>query len=439
MNPTVLVIGSTLAGLTTALRLGRHGYAVTIIEQPEQHAASTQHESNEDAFPFVLMGCHTATLSLLETLGTADRVQWDDRIGFELLGSNGHLVRLRRPPLPAPLHALAGLAMFAGMPARDRWRFLMWAERTWEQDPALPVDLESHTAEVWLRGIGQSECARAQVWTPLCRFLLGDDVGTVSAAALLSALMRCFFSSRRHSRLAVPSLSIDQLLYQPLREALTGMGVSIKTGNADRLDFSLHGVTGLQLKEGHTLTTDWYIVALSRQAMTPLLPERLLARYAYFQHIDALVDTPAVTVYRWIDQPIHSSRLVLLADRTFHWMCLKPAADPRHSVISFIVTGLSEWLDGADKDLLNLAGKDLQSALPAFSNARELSHRIVRERKAVLSMRPGTAAHRPLQRSPFPNLLLAGEWTDTGLPSTVESAIVSGNRCAQALIDHVGP
>lgn len=100
MNPTVLVIGSTLAGLTAALRLGRQGYAVTIIEQPEQHAASTQHESNEDAFPLVLMGCHTATLSLLEKLGTADRVQWNDRIGFELLDSNGRLVRLRRPPLP---------------------------------------------------------------------------------------------------------------------------------------------------------------------------------------------------------------------------------------------------------------------------------------------------------------------------------------------------
>jgi squalene-associated FAD-dependent desaturase len=439
MNPTVLVIGSTLAGLTTALRLGRHGYAVTLIEQPEQQASSAQHESNEDAFPLVLMGCHTATLSLLETLGTADRVQLNDRIGFELLCSSGRLVRLRRPPLPAPLHALAGLAIFAGMPARDRWRFLMWAERTWEQDPALPVDLESHTAEVWLRGIGQSECARARVWTPLCRFLLGNDAGTVSAAALLSALMRCFFSSRRHSRLAIPLLSIDQLLRQPLREALVDMGVSIKAGYADRLDFSLHGVTGLQLKEGNTLTADWYIVALPHQAVMPLLPERLLARYSYFQHIDALVDTPAVAVYLRIDHPIHSPRLVLLAKRTFHWMCLKPAADPRHSVISFVVTGLSDWLDRSDKDLLNLAGEDLHFALPAFSNTRELSHRIVRERESLLSMRPGTTAHRPLQRSPFSNLFLAGEWTDTGLPSTVESAIVSGNRCAQTIIDQLGP
>jgi hydroxysqualene dehydroxylase len=103
------------------------------------------------------------------------------------------------------------------------------------------------------------------------------------------------------------------------------------------------------------------------------------------------------------------------------------------------VTGLSDWLDRSDKDLLNLAGEDLHFALPAFSNTRELSHRIVRERESLLSMRPGTTAHRPLQRSPFSNLFLAGEWTDTGLPSTVESAIVSGNRCAQTIIDQLGP
>ncbi|MEP6888620.1 MAG: hypothetical protein ABI945_09920, partial [Nitrospirales bacterium] len=124
------MVGSTLAGLTTALRLGQRGYAVTLIEhaEPRDHI-SARHTSSDHA-PLVLMGGHTATRALLETLGTSNDVQLDDRIGFELLLSDHRLIRLRRPPLPAPLHALAGLAIFAGMPARDRWRFLMWVERT---------------------------------------------------------------------------------------------------------------------------------------------------------------------------------------------------------------------------------------------------------------------------------------------------------------------
>jgi predicted NAD/FAD-dependent oxidoreductase len=436
MNPTALVVGSTLAGLTTALRLRRRGYAVTLIEQPGQQDSAAQHESDEDDLPLVLMGCHTATRALLAALGTADHVRLNQRITFELLSADRRLVRLRRPPLPAPLHVLAGLAIFSGMPVRDRWRFLMWAERTWERDPALPVDLESHTADVWLRGIGQSECARAHVWTPLCRFLLGDDVGTVSAAALLSTLMRCFLSSRQHSQLAIPLRSMEQLLRQPLRDALIGMGVSITTGYADRLNFNLHGVTGLHLKGKDTLTADWYIVALPYQNVLPLLPERLLARYAYFQHIGELSDSPAAVVHQWIDLPIASPRLLLLAGQIFHWICLKPT-NRQQTRVSCVMTGRS-GLDRSDEDLFQAAREDLRRALPELSQARQITHRIVRRPWGCLSMKPGTTAHRPLQRSPLSNLLLAGEWTDTGLPSTVESAIVSGNRCAQTIVDQAG-
>lgn len=434
MNPTALVVGSTLAGLTTALRLGRRGYAVTLIEPPGQQDSSAQHEP-EDNLPLVLMGCHTATRALMETLGTADHVQFDNTIGFELL-SNRRLIRLRRPPLPAPLHVLAGLALFSGMPMRDRWRFLMWVEHTWERDPALPVDLESHTAEVWLRGIGQSECARAQVWTPLCRFLLGDDVSTVSAAALLSTLMRCFLSSRRHSQLAIPLLSMDQLLRQPLRKALIDMGVSIKTGNVDRLNFSPHAVTGLHLDGNNTLTADWYIVAVPHHSVPPLLPERLLTRYSYFQLIGELSDSPAVAVHLTIDLPIPSARLLLLAGQFFHWMCLTPT-NRRQTRVSCVMAGRS-GLDRSDEDLFQAAREDLGKAFPELSTARPILHRIVCQPRACLSMKPGTTAHRPLQRSPFSNLLLGGEWTDTGLPATVESAIVSGNRCAQAIVDRAG-
>lgn len=433
MKPTALVVGTTLAGLTTALQLGQQGYTVTLIE----HAAprgSPSSSPSDDALPLVLMGSHTATRALLDTLGTSDDLQRDDRIGFELLLSDHRLVRLRQPLLPAPLHALAGLAMFAGMPVRDRWRFLMWVERTWEQDPALPVDLDSHTAEAWLRGIGQSEYARAHIWSPLSRFLLGDDVKTVSAAVLLSTLIRTFLSRRSHSQLTIPRLSMDQLLHQPMREALHGLGVRIKTDSVDRIEFDRQRVTGLHMRTDTLRVADWYIVALPHQCVPALLPERLLTRFSYFQHIGELADTPAAAVHMWIDGAIESPRVLLLASRTFHWLCLKPAADTRQTHACLVMSGPS-GLDRSDEELLTSAEDDLRTALPAMRQAQRISSHILRSTRASLSMRPGMTAHRPLQQSPFPNLVLAGEWTDTGLPATVESAVVSGNRCAQAVLD----
>jgi hydroxysqualene dehydroxylase len=437
MKPTALVVGGTLAGLTAALRLGQQGYAVTLIEHAvPRNTTSARHTSNDNGLPLVLMGCHTATRALLERLGTSKAVQFDERVGFELLLSDHRVMRLRRPPLPAPLHALAGLAIFAGMPARDRWCFLMWVERTWEQDPALPVDLDSHTAEAWLRGIGQSEYARAHIWSPLSRFLLGNDVKTVSAAVLLTTLMHCFLSSRSHSQLAIPRLSMDQLLYQPMREALIRMGATITTAYVDGIEFNRERVTGIQPK-GETLrVADWYIIALPHHGMSPLLPERLLTRFSYFQHIEELADTPAIAVHLWLDESIQSPRLILLAGRAFHWICLKPAAD-RQMHAALVMTGSSGW-DRSDEELLKAAMEDLQTVRPTLSKAPPRTHHIVRSPRAYLSMRPGITAHRPLQQSPFPNLLLAGEWTDTGLSATVESAIVSGERCAQAILGKTG-
>ena len=435
MKPTALVVGSTLAGLTAAYRLAQRGYAVTLIDHnAPRHSATATQTPDSNAFPFVLMGWHTSTLSLLKTLGTSSQIHRDCRTQFELLRSDHRVVRLRRPPLPAPLHALAGFAVFAGMQARDRWRFLMWVERTWERDPALPVDLDSQTGDAWLRGIGQSEHARAQVWSPLSRFLLGDDVTTVSAAALLKTLITCFLPKRNHSQLAIPRRSMNQLLHQPMREALIGMGVTITTESVDRIDFNLHSVTGIQTKEGTRRLADWYIIALPHQCVTPLLPERLLTRFSYFQHIGQLADTPAAAVHLWIDEPIYRPRLLLLAGGTFHWLCLKPATERNQTHASFVMTGPST-LNRSDEELLKAAGDDLPHAMPSLSTARRTSHAVVRFPRASLSMRPGVAAHRPLQQSPFSTLLLAGEWTDTGLPATVDGAVVSGDRCAQTIVD----
>ncbi len=441
MKRTVLVIGGGPAGITAALRLSERGYTVTLLEQQRELGGRLisfpESVDPTDAIPSVVLGCHKATLSLLETLGTAHQVRFSNRLRFEFLLPGGRLVPLHRPWLPGPLHAMLGLATFPGLPFRDRWRVLTFLERTWEGDPELAPDLESRTANDWLTELGQSNEARYHLWSPLARFLLGDDLTVVSAAPLARILTRCFLSVRSHASLAIPSHGIRSLLLTPASDRLTQSGVSIRLGaSVNHIRFEPHRVTGIQLQSGNTLMADWYVAALPHRRLCSLLPESALTNYSYFEQLTRLTDSSAVTVHLWMGSTLPTPRLVLLAGRTYHWMVSRAYGESgkQGTLVSLVATGLSGWLDRPDQDLLKSALDDVGDCLHTAVGATVVDSRIVREPQAFLSLRPGTASLRPLPQSPFPNLFLAGDWTDTGLPATLDSAILSGDRCAQAIM-----
>jgi squalene-associated FAD-dependent desaturase len=448
MARTVLVIGGGAAGLAAAARLSSaKKYAVTLLEQRDRVGgrllAGGSDADRVDALPPVLMGHHRATLALLNELGTADRASLSNDLRFEFLLPGGHLVSLMQPWLPAPFQTIAGLLLFEGLPLADRWRLLDVIERSWEGDPALPPNLDQRSAEDWLAERGQSERARADVWAPLARFLIGDNPATVSAAALVSTFTRCFLTARRHARLAVPEEGLHTLLLQPLADRLTRAGGTIRYRAAAVL-IQVEGerVTGVRLRDGTSLTADHYILALPHKQVTALLPERVLTHFAYFQQLTQLSDSPALAVHLRIDQALQAPRVVLFARRTFHWLTGRPSPDRSGTIVSVVATGKPELAVRTDQELTELALRELVYAYPGTDTGKLLDCRVVREPRAFLTLSPGTRVLRPLPRSPLPNLYIGGDWTDTGLPATLESAIVSGNNCADLIAaqhDHSSP
>ena len=440
MPRTALIIGGGPAGLTAAWRLSTQGYAVTLIERSERLGgrllASGADAGRFDAIPPILMGYQTSTGALLKELGTADLTVPSQDLRLEFLLPGGRLACLMQPWLPAPFHTIISLLLFGGLPLTDRWRLLDVIERSWEGDPALPQNLDQRTAEEWLAERKQSERARADVWTPLARFLIGDDLATVSAAALVSIFTRCFLTARRHARLAVPTDTLHDLLLAPLAARLAQAGAAIKfNAAAVLLQIENNRVTGVRLRDGATLTADQYVMALPHQHLTAILPERVLTHYSYFQQLTQLSDSPALTVHLRIDTALQAPRVVLFARRTFHWLVSRPGPRRSGTLISLVATGKPELLERTDQDLIALALDELAYAYPGSEAIKLLDSQIVREPRAFLTMSPGARVHRPLPQSPFQNLLIGGDWTDTGLPATLESAIVSGTRCADMIVE----
>lgn len=432
MSRQVLILGGGLAGLTAALHLATSGHAVTVLEQANQVGGRLRH-----APPPMLLEAHHATWSLLKSLGNDSATRELRHTPLEFLQATGARVQFLHLPLPSPLNTLLGTTLFQGLSMRDRWHLLSFLERTWEQDPPLPNDLDSRAADEWLTSIGQSEPARHGVWNSLARLLLGAGLPLVSAGLFMRTLRRCFLTGARATKLIVPPQGVDTFLLAPLKARLDTLGVQFRmNAPVAQLHFAQHRVTNVELTDRSRLTADWYISALPHNRLTPLLPEGVVTHYAYFQQLSHLSESSMLVVRLHLDRPADHTQLVLLEGKTFHWM-IRHADETRHnqaSVIWATAVGEPSLLPQSQEDLIRLAQDDAAAAFPAEApSPHVLNAEILRLPSAMLATRPGAQQFRPLTTSPFTNFLVAGAWTDTGWPANHESAILSGQRCATTL------
>lgn len=431
---SVAILGGGPAGLTAAYRLAHRGDRVTIVDcLPPSESALIGEGSHNDPEPFTILGCHHATQALLHSLHSSSQQPADIAIPLEFRLPDGSLVHYPRTSFPAPLHTWANLLKFAGIPWKERWLLASWMEQVWEGDAQLPADLEQRIADEWLASIGQREQTRRVVWNPLAQWLTGNDLSTMSADAFVRSMKPLFLSTRPDSRISIVRDSVQTCFVQPITEVLTQVGVTIlRNTEAAQLRYEQDRISGILLRDGSLLQADWYVAALPLHHLTPLLPERWLTRYAYFQHLAELQSIDSTTLHVQAEQPCATPRLVLLSDTYFHSV-LMTATAPDRTDFSLITTD-SQFAQVGPDSRLDIAIPDLLKSWGLLTPERRVvstRHRTIPN--AILSLKPGAKLHRPIQRSPIENLLLAGSWTDTGWPPNLESAIVSGNRCAEEI------
>ncbi len=428
---SVIVLGAGPAGLTAAYRLALGGLRVTVLTPSARIGEHLRRESDP---PTSILGCHGATWALLDALGLRPDQPCFAEAQLEFLLPSGRVVRYPKTRFPTPIQQLLTIGRFSGLRAGERWKLLSWLEQLWEGSVELPVDLEQRTAESWLDSLSHSPSSRQTIWAPLARWLTGNDLHHLSADALVMALKPFFLSHAADSRIWVPSQAWDRAFVQPVTDALAKAQAMVCAG-MPAVGFEYHDdrITGLRVNDGTSLQADWYVAALPPRGLTGLLPERWLSRYAYFQQIvDLETFSPTVLQVR-TGEPMTSPRHILMGSGPFNWIACKPSQFDRGLVATVTMPqdqAVTEPVQRVSTLLrsLNLLQPDRQ--ITGFRQ-EDRAH-------AWLALPPGTKVRRPLQRSPIRNLLLAGAWTDTGWPANLESAIVSGERCAEIILQPLG-
>jgi len=432
-----IVIGAGCAGFSAATALTDRGARVLVVEARPgiggRATAFTDPETGErvDNGQHILMGCYTDTLEFLERIGASDRVRWQSGLNVSMIDRQGRESTLALPSLPSPLHFLAGVMA---------WDALTWSERFSVLRAGSALRSTGNTksggdkplglsVRQWLVELGQAPRLCEMFWEPLALAALNQSIDQAEASSFKRVLERVFGPDASSAALVMPAVPLDELYAEPSRRWLLERSGEVRVHSPAKVAMDGDRLAGVRVRDELIRapivisTVPWYAFHALFDAPPPQLRETLA-------NAAALDSLPIVTVNLWFDDVVMRDPLIGLPGRNFQWVFDRRAivgGDASH--LSLISSGAETIVALSNDVLVRMALDEIRAALPLAPTARFRKGLAVREKRSTFSLAPD-APPRPQTESAIEGFLLAGDWIETGLPATIESAVISGHRAA---------
>jgi squalene-associated FAD-dependent desaturase len=444
-SKSVIIIGGGLAGLSSAIALADAGFRVRLFEQKPflgGRASSYLLPGGEhvDNCQHVTLGCCTNLEDFYTRVGAARKVTFYDRLVF--VDGRGHRGVMEAGPLPPPLHLAGALASYPALGWPDRLaigRAMLAIVRRGGRN--IGGDVSGRSMQEWLRLHGQTPAAMALFWGVVLVSALNEELDHIDARYGLDVFWKAFLANHDGYRLGIPSVPLGEL-YQGCRAAVEARGGEVLLrSKVRRICIADASVAGIETEGWGEKTADAYILATPYQCVPELLPAELVEREAIFGNLRRLRAAPITGVHFWFDREVMADPFLTPLDRTTQWVFNKSrlyggAAGEQY--LQLVISASYALLSRSRQQIIDLCLGELRELLPAVREAKLLKATVVKETAATFSPEPGSDRWRPSQRTPLRNLFLAGDWTATGWPGTMEGAVRSGYLAAEAILKDAG-
>ena len=438
---TVTVIGAGVAGMSAACALAERGFRVQLVERRGYlggRASSYLHPGvNEviDNCQHVLFGCCTNLQGFYQSIGVTHRIHWTS--AMTMIEPGGRESKLGPSWLPAPLHGLPKLMTASAFSLADK---LALARAFRAMMKPIPHD-STESLGNWLRRHKQTRGALDRFWRLVIASALNAEIDEIALPYAAKVIRELFMNSAFAGSMGMSKVPLSEL-YAPVPSYLEARGGSVL------LNTNVEGATWDEETSQWNTTTrtgdlfsDFIIVALPFEATAKLLSSLppVIGADALAAKIEHQEHWPICSVHLWFDSPITNLEHAVLLDREIHWMYNQSLLQGRPgNYIELVVSATRAFAALPREEAIAQALRELAEFFPRVKEAKLEKVALIKEVRATFGVPPGIDRYRPDAQSPWPNLFLAGDWVQTGWPSTMESGARSGYLAAEALSHAAG-
>jgi squalene-associated FAD-dependent desaturase len=455
-SQSVLVIGGGLAGLSSAVALADAGLQVRLFEKrPHLGGRATSYTlpdgSEVDNCQHVTLGCCTNLADFYRRAGAAEKIRFYDRLYF--VDRQGRRSTMEASALPPPLHMAPSFLFFSALSLADK-RSIANALLAIARAGGSPPDIEGISMLDWLRRMKQTPGAIERFWRVVLVSALDEELDRTDAHYGIDVFWKAFLGSRSGYRVGIPSVPLAEL-YDGCREAIVRRGGEVKLrAGAREIRLCDGHFACVVMEDGSEVRADGCIAAVPHEQLLSMVPRELGGAGGALDELRNLRTAPITGVHFWFDRQVMTEPFLTLLDHTTQWVFNKTMlygsesngrnaashdrATDRTQYLQLVISASYDLVSRSRQEVIDLCRRELQDVLPATRDAKLEKATVIKEVHATFSPEPGVDRRRPAQDIGVKNFYLAGDWTRTGWPATMEGAVRSGYLAAEAALAGIG-